>query len=99
MIVRIVKMEFNKESIEDFKALFESKKIMIRSFPGCMYLELLQGTEAKDNIFMTYSYWNSEEDLNNYRYSELFKETWTETKKMFSKKPEAISFQKLHILE
>ena len=99
MIVRIVKMEFKKESIDDFKALFDSKKILIRSFPGCTYLEFLQGTEAKDNVFITYSHWNSEEDLNNYRYSELFKETWSETKKMFSKKPEAISFQKLHSSE
>jgi heme-degrading monooxygenase HmoA len=99
MIVRLVKMEFKKECIEDFKALFEEKKEHIRSFPGCQYLELLQGTEAKNNIFTTYSYWESLEDLNNYRYSDLFKETWLATKKMFSKKPEAISFNKLHSIE
>lgn len=99
MIVRVVKMEFKDEHIETFKKLFEEKKLKIRAFPGCQYLELLQGLDAKKNIFATYSFWASEEDLNNYRYSDLFKETWSETKKLFSKKPEATSFNKLHSLD
>lgn len=92
-------MEFREECINDFIALFEDKKEKIRSFPGCQYLELLQGLDAKKNIFTTYSFWKTEDDLNNYRYSDLFKETWADTKKMFSKKPEAISFNKLHSLK
>jgi len=99
MIVRVVKMEFKEECVEDFIALFEDKKEKIRSFPGCQYLELLQGIDAKKNVFTTYSYWKAEDDLNNYRYSDLFKATWADTKKLFSKKPEAISFNKLHSLD
>lgn len=99
MIVRVVKMEFKKECVEAFIRLFEERKEKIRASEGCIYLELLQGTEAKSNIFMTYSYWNTEEDLNNYRYSSLFEDTWKETKKLFARKPEAISFTKLHSLE
>jgi heme-degrading monooxygenase HmoA len=92
-------MEFQKDKIESFLKLFEEKKAKIRAFPGCEYLELLQGTEAKNNVFMTYSYWRSADDLDNYRYSDLFKETWSETKKMFAQKPEAISFIKKHSLD
>ena len=99
MIVRIVKMEFKEECVQDFIDLFESKKEEIRSFDGCRYLELLQGTEAKSKVFMTYSYWESEKELNNYRYSNLFEETWALTKKMFARKAEAISFKKLHSLD
>jgi heme-degrading monooxygenase HmoA len=99
MIVRIVKMEFKKEHVSDFKNLFDNKKEKIRAFPGCQYLELLQGTDAKETIFMTYSHWKSPEDLENYRYSDLFKETWAETKAMFSKKAEAISTHRLHKLK
>ena len=99
MIVRIVKMEFKEECVEEFIELFESRKEQIRNFKGCQYLELLQGTEAKSKVFMTYSYWKSEKELNDYRYSSLFEETWTLTKKMFSRKPEAISFKKLHSLD
>ncbi len=99
MIVRVVKMEFKDECVNEFIALFEDKKEKIRSFPGCQYLELLQGLDAKKNVFATYSYWKTEEELNNYRYSDLFKATWADTKKLFSKKPEAISFKKLHSLD
>ena len=99
MIVRIVKMEFLHEHIEDFKCLFEAKKEKIRNFEGCLYLELLQGIEARKNTFVTYSHWRSEEDLDNYRYSELFKDTWILTKKMFARKAEATSFQRQHKLQ
>jgi len=98
MIVRIVRMEFQPNKVEDFKNIFEERKAKIRSFPGCQYLELLQGTNAQTNIFTTYSYWDSEEALNEYRYSELFAETWQLTKALFSKKAEATSFHKLHSL-
>ena len=99
MIVRIVKMEFKPEEVSNFKQLFEERKEKIRSFPGCTYLELLQGTTAKQTVFMTYSHWNSEEDLNKYRHSDYFAETWTLTKAMFSKKAQAISTHKLHSLK
>lgn len=92
-------MEFRPEEVETFKKIFEEKKSHIRAFPGCNYLELLQGTNANDSVFMTYSYWESEDDLNNYRYSELFAETWKATKALFSKKAEAISLTKLHTLD
>ena len=99
MLVRIVKMEFKPEEVENFIQLFEERKEKIRSFPGCTYLELLQGTSANHSVFMTYSYWASEDDLNNYRYSDYFAETWQLTKAMFSKKAEAISTHKLYSLK
>jgi len=46
-------------------------------------------------VFFTYSYWNDESDLENYRKSELFKNIWSATKKNFSAKPEAWSVHKL----
>lgn len=94
MIVRIVKMQFKKECIQDFIDLFEEVKVKIRARQGCQHLELLQGLPPRDNIFMTYSYWDSEDDLNSYRYSDLFAETWKHTKMMFSHKAEAISLKK-----
>jgi len=98
MIVRLVKMEFQAEYVSDFKKLFEDKKEKIRAFPGCQYLELMQGLDAKETVFYTYSYWDTEKDLENYRYSDLFKNTWAATKSMFAQKAEAISLHKLHTL-
>ena len=91
-------MYFKLEEVDNFKQLFEERKEKIRNFPGCQHLELLQGVPDNQSIFFTYSYWESEADLNNYRHSDLFAETWKLTKQMFSQKAEAISTQKLHSL-
>jgi hypothetical protein len=90
MIKRIVKMTFQADKIEIFKVLFEARKEQIRGFNGCEYLELLQNVN-QPNVFFTYSFWNSETDLNAYRDSELFKDTWAKTKVLFDEKPEAWS--------
>ena len=90
MIVRIVQMTFKAEGVNDFIALFEARKETIRGFNGCMHLELWQDS-THSNIFFTYSLWNSEADLNHYRFSEFFKDTWVRTKALFADKPQAWS--------
>ena len=94
MLIRIVKMNFQEEEIHNFEALFEEKKQYIRNFEGCQFLELYQDRENKA-IFFTYSYWESDEALQNYRHSELFKEVWATTKIKFAAKPEAWSVNKI----
>ena len=90
MIIRIVKMEFHKDQIPDFLNIFAENREKIRSFPGCHHLQMLQGVKDSGTIF-TYSHWESEEDLNNYRNSELFGVVWGNTKKMFRSSPQAWS--------
>ena len=94
MFVRIVKLSFHEEHIPAFLANFELNKNKIRNAPGNRFLELYQDKNNK-NIFFTYSYWETDEDLENYRKSELFKEVWSFTKKLFNDKPEAWSVDKL----
>ena len=98
MIVRIVKMTFKPETVNQFLAVFENSKEKIRAFECCEHLKLLQ-EKKEGNIFFTYSYWQSETHLNNYRHSELFKDTWAKTKVLFADKPEAWSLNKLHQLD
>lgn len=81
-------MHFRKEALPEFHALFAATCLKIRAFPGCQHLELLQQHERPEILF-TLSYWNGPEDLENYRHSELFKETWAKTKILFDGKPEA----------
>lgn len=98
MIVRIVKMTFLPETVFEFLNLFEERKELIRNRKGCHHLELLQ--EKKEGcVFFTYSYWETEEDLERYRKSELFKDTWEKTKALFEKKAEAWSLNQLHELK
>lgn len=98
MFVRIVKMSFHQENIPAFLENFETVKEKIRSAPGNRFLELYQDKNNK-SIFFTYSYWETEDDLENYRKSELFTSVWAFTKKLFNDKPEAWSVDKLASLE
>lgn len=94
MFVRIVKMSFHKENIPKFLGNFDLMKEKIRNAPGNRLLELYQDKNNPE-IFFTYSYWETEADLENYRNSELFNEVWQFTKKLFNDKPEAWSVDKL----
>lgn len=98
MVKRIVKMEFEEKYIKEFQQLFDLNMSKIRNFEGCEYLELWQDI-SDQSVFMTYSYWRSEEHLNNYRHSVLFNDVWSKTKMMFAAKPQAWSMDTLHQLK
>ncbi|MFD2033315.1 putative quinol monooxygenase [Belliella marina] len=94
MLKRVVRMTFHKEKVEEFLENFNQNKEKIRNSPGCHHLELWQDKNFK-NIFMTYSFWEDEKALNQYRDSELFKSVWSVTKPLFSEKPVAFSAKKI----
>ncbi len=94
MFTRIVKMEFREEEIASFLVNFEEVKEKISNFPGCCFLELYRD-KNNATIFFTYSRWRDVSDLENYRNSPLFKEVWSKTKPMFSKRAEAWSVDTL----
>ena|SRR5581483_4435131 len=98
MITRIVKMSFDPIRVNDFLKVFEESKNKIRSFEGCVHLELLNDV-LHPHVFFTYSQWISEENLNKYRFSELFKSTWAKTKPLFIEKAEAWSLETKVILK
>lgn len=83
-------MTFLEEKTDEFIQFFNRNKSRIGSFEGVQKLHLLQGTQSS-NIFFTYSYWESEDTLEKYRKSDLFKSIWKETKAMFSEPAEAWS--------
>ncbi len=89
-MMRIVKLSFHDEYIASFQKLFENRKERIRQFPGCTYLSLLQDTNDQ-GVFYTYSLWQEETDLESYRVSALFQETWAIVKQWFKAAPEAFS--------
>jgi len=93
MIIRIVQMTFREECNSDFQQLFAERRHAIESFDGCRHLELWQDAHNK-NIFFTYSHWDTEAQLDHYRFSEFFKDTWSRTKALFAAKPQAWSVLK-----
>ncbi len=93
-MIRIVKMTFDPEKVNEFLANFEKVKHQIRAFEGVKHLELLND-KNKSNIYFTYSIWESEDHLNKYRHSDLFKSVWAVTKPMFIEKADAWSVDSL----
>ena len=98
MFVRIVKMTFNVDKIELFISIFNENQLKIRNSEGCELLELYRD-KANPTVFFTYSYWQEENHLENYRNSDLFKNVWAKTKLLFSDKPEAWSVDKLVVTD
>lgn len=94
MIIRIVKMTFRPDAVPEFRENFEANKRSIRAFAGCKGLNLLQDIHDS-NVFFTYSYWKSEDHLNDYRQSELFRAVWQKTKILFDAAPEAWSVDRV----
>ncbi|UMY64907.1 MULTISPECIES: putative quinol monooxygenase [unclassified Flavobacterium] len=94
MFIRIVKMSFQPEKVPDFLANFDLMKEKIRNAPGNRLLELYRDRHDP-SVFFTYSYWETEADLEAYRQSELFYDVWNYTKKLFNAKPEAWSVDRL----
>ena len=87
-------MSIIEDKIEEFLSNFNQNKNKIRNFKGCQFLELYQD-KNDDNIFFTYSYWNLEEDLENYRKSDFFQNVWSKTKILFNETPQAWSVNKI----
>ena len=84
------------ERVKDFMDMFTATHSKIASFEGCKSLQLLNDVQLP-SVFFTHSTWESEKHLENYRNSELFKQTWTKTKAMFSNRPMAWSLKNVEI--
>lgn len=96
MIVRIVRMHFMPDAVDEFLDVYGRTEAAILHSEGCIYLELLRDTEDP-NVFVTISHWESSRALDNYRKSELFKKVWRRAKTHFSKSPQAFSMEKYSI--
>ena len=91
-------MEFKSDKVQNFLKSFELVKEKIRTFDGCSHLELYQD-KNDPAIFFTYSKWEKESDLMNYKASNLFRNVWATTKPLFRSKAQAWSVNSLYRLK
>jgi heme oxygenase (mycobilin-producing) len=96
MLIRVVRMTFREGKTEKFLDIFRDSCSKIKGMAGCTHLELLQDFN-EPNVYSTYSIWHSEEDLNNYRKSELFGIVWKQTKALFAAPAVAQSYKKMAV--
>lgn len=90
MIKRIVKLSIREEEVATYIKHFNAHKQKIRAFKGCGHMEMWRSIQ-EENVFFTYSIWESEAALNNYRHSDLFKGIWSNVKPLFKEKAAAWS--------
>ncbi|MEX1001746.1 MAG: antibiotic biosynthesis monooxygenase [Crocinitomicaceae bacterium] len=89
-IQRIVKMTFKADKKDDFQSFFNGIKDQIAAQAGCHEVRLLRD-QSDSGIFFTYSVWNDQTALDQYRETDLFAKVWPTVKEWFAEKPEAWS--------
>ena len=92
MLTRVVKLTFQEAHLADFYAHFETVKLNVAQFPGCLGMKLMSDLNDP-NIIFTYSEWENEAALDNYRCSELFLSIWPQIKPWFAQRAEAWSLK------
>ena len=94
MLLRTVRMTFRPDRVEEFLDMFWQVQSQIAAAPGCQHLELWSDARYP-NVLTTYSEWSHPDDLEAYRQSALFKETWARTTPLFAAAPVARSHRRL----
>ncbi len=84
-------MTFRPDTLDAFLEQFDASAPKIRSFPGCLHLELWRDADAPV-VCTTYSHWKNEAALEQYRESDLFRSTWRTVKPLFGDQPVAHSY-------
>ena len=95
MITRIVKMEFKYDQVDLFLEKFSRHAEKMKTVTGQVSLQIVKDLK-ESNILFTISEWHSEEDLNIYRSSFLFKQIWSEVKPLFCAKAQAWTTQSIY---
>ncbi|GLR17017.1 putative quinol monooxygenase [Portibacter lacus] len=97
MINRIVRLSFHPDKKADFIQVFEKhQQAMPLLFPSCKSLRLLEDLHHND-VFFTYSTWDSEDVLEDYRASAYFKEIWGTVKPWFNERAQAWSLGEIPV--
>jgi quinol monooxygenase YgiN len=95
MITRIVMLNFQPDRVDEFLEIFNQNKQVLAKSDGCIRLEIFKRTNDTDT-YVTISNWQSEEHLEMYRQSELFKDIWSKVKPLFNNKAQAWTLNTLN---
>lgn len=98
MIKRIVRLQFNPDKVEEFLNVYKKHINSMAKRPECISLELLK-EKGTLSTFYTFSIWESEDALHEYRSSEYFRDIWGRIKPWFSEKAQAWTLEMIKFEE
>ena len=95
MITRIVRLTVKDDaSKEAFRNIYQRRNPFKNGVKGCKAVNIMRDVMHK-NIYYTVSQWDSVDDLEAYRKSDYFKETWPMVKAQLSQRAEAFSMTEI----
>lgn len=89
-LVRIVRLSFKEEHLDDFLQFYSRVQSQIAAFEGCLEVQAFRDNE-QPNVIYTISRWADAACLENYRQSDLFRDIWARVSPWFDEKPQAFS--------
>lgn len=96
-LVRIVRLSFREEHLDDFLQFYAQVQPQIAAFEGCMEVQAFRDNEQHTVIY-TMSRWTNAAYLENYRQSDFFRDTWAQVSRWFEEKPQAFSLVPLQVI-
>ena len=95
MIKRVVRLTLKDDaSINAFQEIYRSRNPFTKGVKGCREVKVLKDVDH-DDVYYTFSIWDSNEDLEAYRQSNYFAETWPMVKAQLAKRAEAFSMTEI----
>lgn len=97
MIKRIVRLTVKDTAAsEAFQEIYRSRNPFKNGVKGCRDVKVMKDVND-ENVYYTVSIWDHNDDLEAYRESEYFAETWPMVKAQLSKRAEAFSMTESEI--
>jgi len=97
MIKRIVRLTMKDAAAKvSFQEIYRSRNPLKNGVKGCREVKVMKDVND-DNVYYTVSTWEHNDDLEAYRASEYFAETWPMVKAQLSKRAEAFSMTETEI--
>jgi len=95
MIKRIVRLTLKDTASKTaFEDIYDTRNPHKNGVKGCLDVKVMKDVN-EENIYYTVSTWESNDDLEAYRHSPYFKETWPMVKANLAKRAEAYSMTDL----
>ena len=97
MIKRVVRLTVKDAAAKEaFQEIYRSRNPYKNGVKGCQDVKVMKDVN-EDNVYYTVSLWDRNEDLEAYRQSDYFAETWPMVKAQLSKRAEAFSMTETDI--
>lgn len=88
MILRVVKMNVDEEKRDAFELFMKNLREEKLKLAGCLHFDYFHEKNNK-NIFYSYTIWESEKYLKQYKKTDLFIEVVSTLKKLCTEEPKA----------